>query len=169
MDKETKLITITAVCLTLSVIAIKISVDIYEEYRARQAIEEISQAMERATREEEAKSQQLVAQVQMEAMQLKAEADARQAEADAKQAEAEARQAQHEEMQRQLEEQRHQAELAKFNREIVQHQSADQKRAEFEKQFNPRTECNDPNLEWSKSVQCKNEKIAAREKFYKTH
>ncbi len=162
MDKETKLIIITAVCLTLSVITIKISVDIYEEYRARQTIEEMSQAMEKATREEEAKSQQLVAQVQMEAMRVKAEMETRQAEA-------EARQAQHEDMQRQFEEQRHQAELAKFNREITNNRTATQKRAEFEKQFTPRAECNDPNLEWSKSVQCQNEKIAAREKFYKTH
>jgi hypothetical protein len=45
----------------------------------------------------------------------------------------------------------------------------DNKEAEFLKSFKPRPECEDPNLEWAKLVQCKNEKMNAREKFYQSH
>lgn len=60
-------------------------------------------------------------------------------------------------------------ELERFNREIAQHQAEERKKAEFERQYKPRAECKDPNLEGARSVKCIDEKMAAREKFNKTH
>jgi hypothetical protein len=59
--------------------------------------------------------------------------------------------------------------LERFKKEVAENQAEENKKTEFEKQFKPRAECEDPNLEWSKFVKCKNEKITAREEFYRTH
>lgn len=83
--------------------------------------------------------------------------------------EAEKKQAKLEAKKQATEEQARQLELTRFKEEIAQHQAEDNKKAEFESQYKPRAECNDPDLEWSKTVQCKNEKITAREEFYRTH
>lgn len=71
--------------------------------------------------------------------------------------------------QRMIEEQARQAELERNKREIAQQQAEDKKRAEFESQFKPRAECLDPNIEWSKSVECSDEKMNAKAKFYAGH
>lgn len=61
------------------------------------------------------------------------------------------------------------SEMARFEQEIAQHKAEDNKKAEFERQFKPRAECNNPMLEWSKTVQCINERLAAKDKFYSSH
>lgn len=45
----------------------------------------------------------------------------------------------------------------------------DNKEAEFLKLFKPRPICEDPNIDWGEFVKCKNDKMSAREKFYKNH
>lgn len=59
---------------------------------------------------------------------------------------------------------------AEAQRQAIEEQARkmELKQMEFEREFKPRTECNDPDLEWSKFVKCKNDKITARENFYRT-
>lgn len=78
-------------------------------------------------------------------------------------------QAQAERQKQATEEQARKMEVERFKREIAENQTQESKKAEFEKQFKPREECNDPMLEWSKVVQCKNERMTAKEAFYKKH
>ncbi len=59
--------------------------------------------------------------------------------------------------------------LERINKEVAQHQAEERKKAAFYRQYKPRAECNNPDLEWSKAVECADEKMAAREKFYSTH
>ena len=82
---------------------------------------------------------------------------------------AEANQAQIEIEKNAAEKEARQLELKQAKEEIAEHKAEDSKKAEFESQFKPRPECNDPNIEWSKFVECKNEKITAKEAFYKSH
>lgn len=92
-----------------------------------------------------------------------------QREAEQKQASIKIQQAQLKAEKQAAEEQARQLELTRFKEEIAQHQAEESKKTEFESQYKPREECKDPDLEWSKTVQCTNERMAAKEKFYSNH
>lgn len=47
--------------------------------------------------------------------------------------------------------------------------SEGEKEAAFKKAFKPRAKCEDTNIKWEETVKCSNEKMNAREKFYKAH
>jgi ssDNA-binding Zn-finger/Zn-ribbon topoisomerase 1 len=59
-----------------------------------------------------------------------------------------------------------QQEIERIGKEFAQWKDREKKKAKFESQYKPRAECNDPMLEWPKSVECVNEKINAKNKFF---
>lgn len=136
---------------TICIIITIISIAAYTEYRARESIKDIKEAVNDMNAEMERKSQEQKARLQAEQIRLEREAQARQAEQD------------------RIENEQREAALMQQKAEIAQHQAETDKKAQFEAEFKPRAECNDPNLDWEKTIQCKNERISARETFYRTH
>jgi hypothetical protein len=136
--------TICAVGGTISVLA-------YEEYRTREAIKDISQAFGNIGGNIQGQSEEQQAKVQAQMLMLQKEKEEKQL------------------REAELERQAREIKLAQVQAEIEQHQAEEQKKTQFTAEFKPRPECNDPNLEWTKFVQCSNEKIRARQKFNKSH
>jgi hypothetical protein len=56
-------------------------------------------------------------------------------------------------------------EFSRRNAEIEQNRIANEQKAKFEREFKPRDECKNADLEWDKFVKCTNERQEAKEKF----